>query len=498
MTNPFDRQAQCPSCGAPMVFKFAGARAQVCKHCKFVVARTDRNLVAIGRVADLVDIPTPLQVGVTGRWGGEPFVVDGRVQLDRAGAPGAPWQEIFIAFPNSGRWCWVASAQGRWYSTSEVQAQAGVCPPIGALRPGATIHLGPYGAWQVAEVGRRRVVSGEGEMPSVAAPGVVTGYADLGGPNGAFGTIDYGDGQEPPRLYLGRQIDPAVMELDGGAPVQAAEAKSEALACPNCGGNLPIIAPGSAERIVCRYCGTASDLAQGALRALGPSPKPPHPPFVPLGAEGTLRGNRVICIGFVIRGCTVEGERYRWREYLLYAGARVGYLWLMEEEGSWQLVTPIPPGDVQVSGSAATFKGKRYSWKQSVQAQVEHVIGEFYWKVEIGESVTATEYQGPGGKVSVEQAPTEVTYSFCETLGAREIGQTFGIAPPPSSVLGGLGDSGDGDSMPSTAASSLITIVVIVFVVMLLIGMASCGSCASGGGSYGTSGGFGSPSFGGK
>ena len=94
---------------------------------------------------------------------------------------------------------------------------------------------------------------------------------------------------------------------------------------------------------------------------------------MPLGAEGTLRGNRVICIGFVIRGCTVEGERYRWREYLLYAGARVGYLWLMEEEGSWQLVTPIPPGEVQVSGRAAAYKGKHYSWKQSVQAQVEQV-----------------------------------------------------------------------------------------------------------------------------
>ena len=64
-----------------MTFRFAGAAAQVCKHCNFVVARTDRNLVAVGRMADLVDIPTPLQLNVTGRWNGEPFVVDGRVQL---------------------------------------------------------------------------------------------------------------------------------------------------------------------------------------------------------------------------------------------------------------------------------------------------------------------------------------------------------------------------------------------------------------------------------
>ena len=43
-----------------MTFKFAGARAQVCKYCKFLVARTDRGLVRVGQVADLVEIPSPL------------------------------------------------------------------------------------------------------------------------------------------------------------------------------------------------------------------------------------------------------------------------------------------------------------------------------------------------------------------------------------------------------------------------------------------------------
>jgi hypothetical protein len=409
-----------------MTFRFAGAAAQVCKHCNFVVARTDRNLVAIGRMADLVDIPTPLQLNTTGRWNNEPFVVDGRVQLDRASAPGAPWQEIFIAFPNSGRWCWVAFAQGRWYSTSEVAIPPQGLPPIGSLRAGMSIQLGSYGAWNVAEVGQRRVVSGEGEMPHVAAPGVPTGYADIAGPNGAFGTIDYGDGNQiPPKLYLGQQIDPAVMQLDSGAPVEAAEAQVAAVACPNCGGNLPLAAPQTAERIVCRYCGMASDIRQGVLSALAPAPKPPVDPYVPIGAEGTLRGMRVICIGFVIRGCTVEGERYRWREYLLYAGPRVGYLWLMEEDGNWQFVSPIPPGDVQVSGSAAVFRGNTYTWKQSVQAEVEYVVGEFYWKVEIGESVRATEFEGPGGKVSVEQTRDEANYSFCEPLFVKELTQGF-------------------------------------------------------------------------
>ncbi|MDI1450320.1 DUF4178 domain-containing protein [Polyangium sp. 6x1] len=489
MTSPFDRQAACPSCGAPITFRFAGAAAQVCKHCNFVVARTDRNLVAVGRMADLVDIPSPLQLGGTGRWsGGEPFMVDGRVQLDRASAPGAPWQEFFITFPTSGKWCWVASAQGRWYSTSEVPLPPEL-PPIHALRAGQQINLGSYGVWTVAEVGQRRVVSGEGEMPHVAAPGVPTGYADIAAPNGAFGTIDYGDGRNiPPKLYLGRQIDPSVMVLDSGAPVEAAKAEVTSVACPNCGGNLPLVTPGQTERIVCRYCGMASDLQQGALRALGPAPKPPIEPFIPLGAEGNLRGNRVICIGFTIRGCTVEGERYRWREYLLYAGPRVGYLWLMEEDGAWWLVTPIPPGEVSVSGGAAMFRSQHYNWKQSVRAETEYVVGEFYWKVEVGEAVQATEYEGSGGKVSVEQTAKEVNYSFCERLSSGDIGAAFGIKPPAGSMLA----SGEGGSGCASSGCGTMIIIGVVILFVLLIVFSDCGSGGGGGGVF-----IGGPSFGG-
>lgn len=476
-----------------MTFRFAGAAAQVCKHCKFVVARTDRDLQAIGRVADLVDIPSPLTLETTGRWGGEPFAVDGRVQLDRAGAPGAPWQEFFIAFPQSGRWCWVASAQGRWYSTSEVPLPPGGLPPFGSLRPGGPVNLGTHTSWTVAEIGQRRVISGEGELPFVAAPGVATPFADVAGPDGAFGTLDYGDGKSlPPRLYLGRQIDPAVMQLDSGAPLEAAEAKVTAVSCPSCGGQLPIIAPGSAERIVCRYCGMTSDLRGGALVALRPAPRPPMEPAIPLGKEGVLRGNRVICIAFLIRGCTVDGERYRWREYLLYAGPRVGYLWLMEEDGAWKLVTPIPPGEAQQMGGRVSYRGRFYHHKQSNMAQVEHVVGELYWKVEVGEEVRANDYQGPGGIVSVETAPTEVTTSFCEDISWNEIAQGLGLPQGMASPFAGLGGGGGGGSgaTGATSCGQIALIIIVVVIILIVLALGECGGGVGGGS-------FGGPSFGG-
>ena len=45
-----------------------------------------------------------------------------RIQMDRAGAAGAPWQEILLGFPNQGSFTWLAQAQGRWYATNETPA----------------------------------------------------------------------------------------------------------------------------------------------------------------------------------------------------------------------------------------------------------------------------------------------------------------------------------------------------------------------------------------
>jgi len=478
-----------------MKFKFAKALTQVCKYCSFLVARTDRDLVKLGQVADLAEIPTPFEVGAEGTWGGQPFYVEGRVQLDRVSAPGAPWQEYFIGFHTTDRWSWVAFAQGRWYSTTEIENPPPL-PPYDGLRPGSSVELSGMGTLQVAEVGQRKVVAAEGELPAVAPPGVATWYADIAGPGGVFGTIDYGDGGDiPTKLYMGRQFDPTEVKLKSGMPLEMPQADVAACECPNCGGSLPLVAPGTTERIVCKYCGTVSDVAKGgALSALAQAPKPPMEPYVPLGTEGTLRGMQVICIGFVIRGTTgTDGMRYRWREYLLYAGESVGYLWLMEEDGRWSLVTPISPGDVTVQGHSAQYRGANYTSSQTNDAQVEYVVGEFYWKVSVGETVQAAEYNGPGGKVSVEHAATEVTYSFVEEMQPAELGQAFNLAPPPAPYAATFGGGGDYSSSSSSGGSSMGTVLMVVF--FLLFGMigvlGDCGSRRSGGVYVG-------PSYGGK
>ena len=46
-------QANCPACGAQVIFKTGSSVVVVCEFCHSVVARTDRGVEDLGKVADV-------------------------------------------------------------------------------------------------------------------------------------------------------------------------------------------------------------------------------------------------------------------------------------------------------------------------------------------------------------------------------------------------------------------------------------------------------------
>jgi hypothetical protein len=453
-----------------MTFKFASAHAQVCRYCRFLVARTDRGLESRGRVADLLELPSPLAIGTTGSWDGQRFVVEGRVQLDRERASSAPWQEFYVVLEATGEGFWIAHAQGRWYWTRSVVPTPEL-PPFGALRPGKNFAVRGAGSVVIAEVGSRKVVSAEGELPDVPTIGEVTPYADFSAQNGVFGTLDYGDGQSiPPRIYLGRQFDPASMKLDSGQPLDRPEAVVQSVTCPGCGGSLPLAAPAAAERIVCRYCGAVSDVAQGALTMQGRAPPLPKPLRIPIGAEGTLRGVPVVCTGAMVRGIWDDGEFFSWTEYLLYGGPSAGYVWVVEDGRELSFVRPLGVGDVLRSEGSAEYQGRSFAYKQSGRPRVEYVVGEFYWKVSVGDVASTTDYASGRDVVSFEDADGEVNVSYCEPISAEELAQAFGLPPPTVDFGAGAG------AAPSSSPGAIGLLVFILLVLLMVFLTSRCRS----------------------
>lgn len=421
------RQASCPNCGGPIEFKLGSSRAQVCPWCRFTVLRKGMELSALGKIADLVPTAAVMAVGDIGAISGQEFVVGGRLQLDHGKGP---WDEWYVEFTMTRQWGWLAKAQGKWYVTYPVEAHG--LPPYAQLGPGTQGHL-PGGGdvmWTVNEQGQSRLVSAEGELPYPAVAGEQGWYVDISGPGGRFGTVDYGDGTEPPKLFVGHELPAdAITWKESAGPRPTEKVKAGKLSCPTCGAPIELAAPDSAERAACASCHSLLDYSQGSLAMVAQLSQPQIQPQIPLGTRGHLQGLDVMCIGFMERCTEVDGITYAWREYLLHSAQ--GYRWLLEDNGHWLFIEPINPGDVQVGGNGCAYQGKQFKLFGSTGTWVHFVIGEFYWKVEQGERAHASDYIAPPNIVSEERNAREVVWSHGTYVEAKDVWAGFGLPGDP-------------------------------------------------------------------
>jgi len=442
-------RANCPSCGAEVLFKTGSSVVVVCEFCHSVVARTDRGVEDFGRVAEVVDSGSPLEVGQRGVVRGVAFELTGRAQLQHAA--GGFWDEWYAALAD-GRWGWLAEAQGRFYLTFQIQV-----PDPRALPHLDQLHLGqPVTAIPterplvVAEKGEARLLGAEGEIPYLVRPGETYFYADLSGQDGVFGTLDYGE--HPPAVFVGREVTLEELGLAGAQRAREREARRVAasrLNCPNCAGPLELRAPDRTERVTCPNCGSLLDVSRGEYRYLKTLRPTGPPPSIPIGATAEFEGAPMTVIGFMVRSVEFEGTRYFWQEYLLYNPA-VGFRWLVESDHHWSYVKTLGPAEVTEPnpGKTARYDGKTFKIFQDAWARVEHVMGEFYWRVEVGERVRATDFvrpplmlskevSGGGGKKGEqgELSAEEVNWSLGTYVPVKEIRKKFGVElPPPHTV----------------------------------------------------------------
>ncbi|HEY0080598.1 MAG TPA: DUF4178 domain-containing protein [Pyrinomonadaceae bacterium] len=441
-------EASCPACGAPVAFKSGSSVVVVCDYCHSVVARTDRALEDLGRVAEVIESGSPLAVGMRGVYREVAFELTGRAQL--AHAAGGFWDEWYAAFAD-GRWGWLAEAQGRFYLTYRLSSNVQV-PPFEALEAGRTVQGIPVGVpLVVGERGEARMVAAEGEIPYRLTPGKTYLYADLSGQGGTFATIDYGD--EPPTVYVGREVKLAELGIvDAGRRPERAARRVEAsqLQCPQCAGPLELRAPDRTERVTCPNCGSLLDVTRGQLRFLKALETKAYAPFIPLGSTGEFEGQKMTLVGFMVRSVEFEGTRYFWEEYLLY-NPSVGFRWLVQSDRHWSYVEAVPPGEIQTNDTDSTkvsYKGKKFKVFQDAVARVEYVQGEFYWKIEAGELVRAVDYVRPPQMLSKEVSggvlaqkrggmeAEEVNWSLGTYLPLKEVGRIFNVdnLPQPSTV----------------------------------------------------------------
>ena len=191
--------ANCPNCGAPIVFRWSSAVQTTCEFCHSILVRTDVDLEKVGEVADLPPDASPIQVGSEGIYQNKSFVVIGRIMYayEQGG-----WNEWHLIY-NDGTSGWLSDAQLEYDLSWLTQ-------PPEHLPAKDGVHRGKKFNWngktyEVTSVTTDHYKGVQGELPFQYWDKSDAVFADLRTTDGDFATIDYSD--SPPKLYLGRPAE---------------------------------------------------------------------------------------------------------------------------------------------------------------------------------------------------------------------------------------------------------------------------------------------------
>jgi hypothetical protein len=189
------------------------------------------------------------------------------------------------------------------------------------------------------------------------------------------------------------------------------------------------------DTIACGGCGSVLDLSDDNLQVLSTfQAKARIEPWmsIPLGARGKLLGDTFETIGFLRRKVNVEGVDYEWSEHLLFNPYK-GFRWLSNYNGHWTFIRTLlerPEGLYVV-----TYQGRTFKHFQGAMAEVTYVLGEFFWRVRVGEKTFVDDYASPPYLLSRETSENEIVWSLGQYVLPEVVRSAFGLkAPLPAPV----------------------------------------------------------------
>ena len=388
-----------------------------------MIVRHDMDLESLGEMAQLPDDISPLKIGSRGKHKGAGFEVIGRLKV---GWSEGYWNEWYVSFEN-GRYGWLAEAMGFFMLSSEVK-ETGKVPPLKSIDVGKVYEVIPSKKFFVDDIKETVCIGSEGELPFKAFKGRKTTSVDLSDHLGEFASIEYSH-EDGISLYIGRYVEFEELQLTNLRDLASDIKKVRAAGvfkCPSCGGPFSMLTPGLTASAACKYCGSVIDTTNQTLSLLSKAEKKmKHKPLIPIGSKGKLFGTEWEVTGYVLR--SDKSGSYPWDEYLLFNPYK-GFRWLTTYKGHWNYVemTRIRPVKER-DGSSIKFNGKNFKKFLVGKAKVNYVLGEFYWRVKIGEMVDVADYISPPEMLSSESDKSEEVWSLGRYIEPKVIGDAFGI-----------------------------------------------------------------------
>lgn len=213
--------------------------------------------------------------------------------------------------------------------------------------------------------------------------------------------------------------------------------QARSISCPNCGGPVTLRGFAHTLSVVCPQCMTVLDASTPEVQILQKfEGKTQTQPTIPLGTRGKVGDTQYEVIGFQVRQVSEADEPYSWDEYLLFNPYK-GYRYFTEYNGHWNFVhveSALPEPSRSAGKLAMRFGGKTYLHFDSMTANTVYVLGEFPWRIHVGESAACQDFVAPPSMLSSESTDGEITWSRAEYMTGVQVWQAFRLpgSPPPT------------------------------------------------------------------
>ena len=499
-------RAPCPGCGAPVDFASAQSTHAVCGYCQSSIVRQGEVLSRIGKMAELFDDHSPLQLQASGNWRGQSFTLVGRLQFKYAEGTWTEWYAVLA----DGSSAYLSEDNGA-YVFAIPQNMARDMPPAERFRLAATTTINGT-LFSVASNQQVMLLSAQGELPHLpalgqpfamvelrsqglagsikadgAAPtpdgssligsklGVTAGEASgKGVAGGQVLSIDYST--QPPTITLGEPVELEALKLTGLRDESVKTEGARQFNCPNCGASVAITLA-SSQSVTCSACNSLIDVSSGIGGELKHALQDePVQPLIALGSIGQLQGASWQVVGFQHRVGTDPSdpdEQFGWQEYLLYNQKR-GFTFLVDSTEGWSLVKPATGAPVlSANGQSASYLGASYRLKESYSAETTYTLGEFYWQVTRGQKTRNRDFASGTNLLSSEQSESEVVWSVGSKIDSEVVAKAFKLEDKKD-----LLKRADAGPVSAGAAMSVRTVIVI-FVLLILFSLliSRCSDC---------------------
>ncbi|OWW22676.1 DUF4178 domain-containing protein [Noviherbaspirillum denitrificans] len=413
----------CPSCGANVQFRSHASVMAVCEYCKSTVLKDADTVKDMGRMSDVLDDYSPIQVGTSGRYGSQGFTVIGRIQLRY---DNGLWNEWHVLF-DDGNPGWLSDASGQYTLTFD---KAGAATQIAFDDIHAASLYSILGEnWIATDVRSAACTGGQGELPFRVGEGWTAKVADFRRGN-KFLTLDYSESGAP-KIYAGEAVTLDQLKCqflrdedtirDSAGKIRG---RVERLGCPSCGSNVAFV-PGATTQIVCPSCRAEVDVSARTAVVLETATRMKAvKTSIELGAKATINGASCEVIGVMRRR---DEDDFAWTEYLLYS-PRSGFLWLVETDEGWFRADVLDDWPEWNRGDTAKLGAQAYRKESDYTATVDFAAGAFNWRVHAGDTVRVIEFTQGKKSLAAELSANELTWSQSAPVPSDQMRAWFGIA----------------------------------------------------------------------